>query len=127
MDLLEPTNSKINGFSDTSITSIPFQSSVDVNEASLNISLRHQVQVGLFINTFVGAGIGAYIDLPKYLTDFEKVQGVDETCTSLASSQSENKDLAQEILKDVYNITPSVGWQAGFAGEYNVGDFPFHE
>ncbi|KAH7069770.1 hypothetical protein BKA63DRAFT_88561 [Paraphoma chrysanthemicola] len=118
IDMTDPKNSTTQGFSETSVTEIPFQASVDVNQAIIDVSLRHQIQAGFFFD-FDSAtlGIGVYLDLPKYRAEFEKVEGVDENCAALAVSQSENKGLAQQLLTNAYNITPSVNWQVGIAGE----------
>ncbi|KAH7074224.1 hypothetical protein FB567DRAFT_611130 [Paraphoma chrysanthemicola] len=118
IDMTDPKNSTIQGFDETSITEIPFQASVDVNKAVIDVSLRHQIQAGFFFDSVSASiGMGVYLDLPRYRAEFEKVEGVDENCTTLAMSQSENKGLAQELLTNAYNITPSVNWQVGVAGE----------
>jgi len=121
VDLTDPSNSTIEKFKDTTITEIPFQASVDVDAATIDVSLRHQIQVGLFFSKLgTNLGMGVYLDLPKYRADFEKVQNVDETCTDLASSQSKDKEIAQKVLTDAYRIKPSVNWQVGMVAEYEV-------
>lgn len=109
------------GFQDTSINAIPFQASVDVNTATIDVSLRHQIGVGFYFDVFgTGAEAGVYLDLPRYRAEFTRVQGVDENCTALASSRSEDKEIAQRVLDNVYSIKPTVKWQAGLAGEATV-------
>ena len=121
IDLTDPTNSSITGFGDSVISPLPFQSNVDADNVRLSVALRHRVQVGFDIDDFpVGANVGIYLDLPGLEANVTHLTNVDENCTSLASSQSKDKDTAQAVLTDVYEIAPSVFWGVGLDGEVHV-------
>jgi hypothetical protein len=45
------------------------------------------------------------------------LERVDENCTSLATSQSGDKEVAQRVLTDVVQIRRTANWQVGIAGE----------
>jgi hypothetical protein len=117
--LTEPSTSNLTGFQHTSVAALPFQASVDVDTAVIEIALRHQVGVALLVFG-TGADLGIYLDLPRYEADFAHVAGVDANCKSLAESKSSDKDIAQRVLTDVYNVTPSISWQVGVAGKAQV-------
>jgi hypothetical protein len=124
--MTNPSNSSVTGFQDTSITAIPFQSTIEVNAAIIDISLRHQIQVGFFFDLFATSlAVGIYLDLPKHRSEFVSLEGVDENCTSLATSQSGDKEVAQRVLTDVVQIQRTANWQVGIAGEaklIGIGD-----
>lgn len=83
----------------------------------LSVALRHQVQIGFDFVNKAGVDMGVYLDLPKFGANFTKKSGVDENCTALATSASENKNVAQKVLKEVLSIEPTVDWGVGIAGE----------
>ncbi|KAF2442974.1 hypothetical protein P171DRAFT_486938 [Karstenula rhodostoma CBS 690.94] len=117
VDLTEPNNSSTSGFDATTVTPVPFQASVDVEDVKLSVALRHQIQIWFNFNNDISAEIGVYLDLPKFGAGFSKKSGVDENCGALATSASENKDVAQRVLKEVLSIEPNVDWGVGVAGD----------
>jgi hypothetical protein len=117
--LTEPSTSNVTGFQHTSVAALPFQASADVDTAVIEIALRHQIGVTLLVFG-TGADLGIYLDLPRYEADFAHVVGVDADCKSLAESKSDDKNIAQQVLTDVYNVTPSIDWQVGVAATAKV-------
>lgn len=73
-----------------------------------------------FDDAGVGANVGVYLDLPGLEANVTHLADVDESCASLAGSQSEDRDVAQRVLTDVYEIAPSVLWGVGFNGQAHV-------
>jgi hypothetical protein len=61
--------------------------------------------------------VGVYLDLPKHRSEFLSLEGVDEDCKSLTTSQSEDKEIAQRMLTDVLQIQRTANWQVGITGE----------
>jgi len=122
--MTDPANSTISGFGDTSVTAIPFTATADIpSGAFVNVHLRHMVQIGFeFDAVGLGAELGVYLDLPRVGASIAHLSDVDEDCVALATSQSGNKEAAQRVLTDVYQITPTVDWQVGIAGEFDVSD-----
>jgi hypothetical protein len=99
------------------LTAIPFQSSIDIDAAIVDVSLRHNIQVGFeFDLSIASLRAGVYLDLPKYRTEFVPLTGVDEECTSLATSQSDDKEVAETVLNDVVQVKRSANWQIGLSG-----------
>lgn len=79
------------------------------------------MQIGFQFNELdVGADVGIYLDLPKLEANISRVSNVDENCTALSTSQSQDKAIAQKVLTDVYLIEPLVDWQIGVDGEARV-------
>ena len=73
--------SSSNGFSETSVSALPFESDADTIDLKLAISLRPQVLLG--INLFKGAGnIGAgfFFDIPKLSANISTQEGVNARC-----------------------------------------------
>jgi hypothetical protein len=124
LDMTNPANSSITGFGSTSVTAIPFQAAADIpSGAFINVDLRHNIQIGFdFSDADISpsAEIGVYLDLPRLGAKISHLNDVDENCAALGTSQSPNKDVAQKVLKNVYQVVPSVDWQVGIAGEVSV-------
>ncbi|KAL5388172.1 hypothetical protein DPSP01_003161 [Paraphaeosphaeria sporulosa] len=117
IDLTEPNNSSTSGFDATTVTPVPFQASVDVDDVQLSVALRQQVQIRFNFNNGISAKVDVYLNLPKFGAGLTKKSGVDENYGALASSASGYKDVAQEVFKDVLSIEPSVDWGIGIEGE----------
>jgi hypothetical protein len=64
--------------------------------------------------------VGIYLDLPKHRSGFVSLEGVDENCTSLATSQSGDKEVAQRVLTDIIQIQRTANWGVGIAGEASL-------
>jgi hypothetical protein len=123
LDMTDPQNSSIAGFPETSISPIPFQANAIIpSGAFFNVYLRHMVKIGFEFSdvSSLGAELGVYLDLPRIGAKIDHVGDVDENCTALATSQSSKKDIARKVLTNVYQVTPSVDWQVGIAGELSV-------
>lgn len=122
--MTDPSNSTISGFGDTSVTAIPFTATADIpSGAFVNVHLRHMVQIGFQFDESpidLGAEIGVYLDLPRVGASIKHLSDVDENCAALATSQSGDKAVAQRVLTDVYQVTPTVDWQVGIAGGVSV-------
>lgn len=119
--MTDPTNSTVTGFGDSGVSPLPFQANIDVDTVQLGVALRHRVQIGFnFDAGGVGTDLGVYLDLPGLEANVTHLSDVDENCASLASSQSRDKAVAQQVLTDVYEIAPSVFWGVGFDGEAYV-------
>jgi hypothetical protein len=120
--MTDPLNSTISGFGDTSVTAIPFTATADIpSGAFLNVHLRHHIKIGFEFDKFgLGAELGVYLDLPRVDASITHLSDVDENCAALATSQSGNKEIAQKVLTNVYQVTPTVDWRVGIAGEMKV-------
>jgi hypothetical protein len=122
--MTDPSNSSITGFGDTSVTPIPFTATADIPSGSFfNVHLRHMIQIGFEFDKVplhLGAELGVYLDLPRVGASVQHLSDVDQDCVALAASQSGDKEVAKRVLTDVYQIVPSVDWQVGIAGEFDV-------
>lgn len=106
--------SSSNGFSETSLSGLPFESNTETIDLKLSLSLRPQLL--LAINLFKGRGnIGAgfFFDIPKLSANISTKEGVNAQCEN---PQNASKPTSGKRL----HIEPEVGLDVGVELELDV-------
>ena len=73
--------SSSNGFSETSVSALPFESNTDTIDINLAISLRPQLLLGIELFKGLGnIGAGFFFDIPKLSANISTKEGVNAQC-----------------------------------------------
>ncbi|KAM3082353.1 hypothetical protein ACMFMF_002017 [Clarireedia jacksonii] len=110
------SDSTSNGFSDSSINTIPFTSTSPLASLTLSLGLQSQILLGVDILEDSGSiNAGAFLNLPKLEVAFNQVSDVDSDCKPI--NKSLTSELKSEVYQNLINIVPAaniaIGLQAG--------------
>ena len=93
----DPGNSSTQGFSQTSITDLPFRSNADEVDLSLDISLRPQLLLGILLfGDHDHAGAGFFFDVPRLSANISTKKGVNSDCEKDQNADASSKGLLIE-------------------------------
>jgi len=94
------------------VIAIPFQAAIDIESATIDVSLRHVI----YVSFDLAFEIVICLDLPNCCSDFTSLAGVDEDYQSLTISQSGDKEFTKRVFKDTVQTQKSGDWQSALAG-----------
>ncbi|KAK2762141.1 hypothetical protein FQN54_001148 [Arachnomyces sp. PD_36] len=124
LNVSEISNSTMQGFDETTINALPFQSDIEIEKA-ITFSVSFSPQILLGVSTAAGVakgGIGAFFDLPKLSVEIAQLDHVDEECNPLPEKEESADDDLEEILSlgNFTSISPSVEFNFGVFAELDL-------
>ncbi|KAL8715972.1 MAG: hypothetical protein Q9220_000639 [cf. Caloplaca sp. 1 TL-2023] len=124
LDLGDTQNSKITGFPDTQITTLPFTAQVDNIALTVSASFRPTLLLGVEVLTGT-LGAGVFFNLPTISATVSQVAHVDSQCDPIPIA--DNSTTIDGILQDVFgsltHIEPDVEFDFGVLAQGQVGQF----
>ena len=124
--------STVTGFQQSSITALPFQSTIDSINLTASVAFNPQLLLTIAVLDNQGSiSAGAFLDLPKVTAQVSQVTQVDDKCNPVNSSSAGGtaKGVEGFVFQSLTNIVPSLEIDAGViadahlrAGKFEIDD-----
>ncbi|KAL1962159.1 hypothetical protein VTN77DRAFT_505 [Rasamsonia byssochlamydoides] len=130
INMTELANSTVSGFNETTIHTLPLESTSALVSLLLSVTFKPQILLG--IRTVTGSitgGIGGYLSLPTLTVNVTQLANVDQNCKALSNSSAEGaaSSALDNLLGNYTSIVPSVDLEVGALANFELELEGFHE
>ena len=108
--------STINGFENTAITALPFQSAQGDIELTVSAALSPQLLLTVAFGDVGNVGAGLFLDIPKVSATISQQSHVNEKCEAPQGTNAADQFLFDSLM----HIDPSVDLDAGVLADVDV-------
>ncbi|KAL8872059.1 MAG: hypothetical protein Q9174_002240 [Haloplaca sp. 1 TL-2023] len=128
LDLGDPESSTVNGFSESSITALPFTTAIQNIALTVSAAFRPQLLLGVSIlSSSASLGAGVFFNLPTVSATISQVAQVNSKCEPLpignmtSNASTTVDDILQDVFGSLTHVEPAVGLDFGVLAEANLG------